>query len=179
MTKRLSDGLGVEISNQLYASRLVRVPSREWTWSLKDPQQAKERLAVDHIVSGSIQVENDRVRANIELAKTNSEVIWKGQFDKQFSSFFELQSEVAQTVLTELKVTFAAEKDARKPQNLTENADAYLAYLEGTYFLREPETIGTLNRARESFENAVQIGSGVWRCVCGSLRYLRGDVSNR
>ncbi len=157
VAKRLSDGLGVEISNQLYASRLVRVPAREWTWSLQDPQQAKEKLAVDHVVSGTIQVEDDRVRANIELVKTNSEVVWRDQFEKQFSSFFELQSEIAQTVLTELKVTFAAEADARQPQNLTDDADAYLAYLEGTYFLREPETIGTLNRARESFENALGI----------------------
>ncbi|MEM7281825.1 MAG: tetratricopeptide repeat protein [Pseudomonadota bacterium] len=168
--KRLGDGLGVEISNQLYETRLVRVPAREWVWSLSDdPQSAATKLAVDHVVSGIVAVEGDRVQASVQLVKSNSEVVWNQTFNKQFSSFFELQSEIAEIVLTELKVTLAAEAAAKKPQSVTFDADAYLQYLEGTYFLREPATIGTLNRARESFENALRLDvnfAGAYAGLC-------------
>ena len=81
----------------LYRTKLVKVPSREWTWSLsgQEPPVIARRLDVRNIVEGSIQTEGDRIRVSVKLFDSNGNPKWHDSYEREFVGLFDLQNEIA------------------------------------------------------------------------------------
>ncbi|MBK9154786.1 MAG: winged helix-turn-helix domain-containing protein [Chloracidobacterium sp.] len=110
------------------------------------------KLRVDAIVDSRIQQEGERLRVTLQLVRVaDGEHMWSGQIDGMVGRILELQDVIAAQVSS----TFDSTAGNNEPpaQRLTENADAYEAYLKGRYFWTKRDE-GSLRKAIEYFKQA-------------------------
>jgi TolB-like protein len=112
-------------------------------------KQIGRELGVANVLQGSLQISGDRVRINAQLIDTRTETqIWANHYDRKVEDIFALQSELAQTIVGQLKATLSShERDAiwKRP---TEDMQAYDLYLRGRSALHG--SMGTEPSARWS-----------------------------
>jgi TolB-like protein/DNA-binding winged helix-turn-helix (wHTH) protein/tetratricopeptide (TPR) repeat protein len=150
-----SDGLAEEILNELAQSTAVRVIARTSSFSFRnqdaDIATIADRLAVTHVLEGSVRKAGDRIRITAQLVDgTTSEHIWSQIYDRETRDVFGVQSEIAAAVADALHVTLTGRD---RP---THSAQAFEHFLKGRYFLnrRSPDD---LERSRRSFEAALRV----------------------
>jgi DNA-binding winged helix-turn-helix (wHTH) protein/TolB-like protein len=123
----------------------------------QDPLAAGRELGVDYVLTGSLQMEGKKTRANVRLLSVkDGTTVWAEICDEQCSDVFELQDAIAGRIASALKVELTGEDRKRLARHYTENTDAYNAYLLGRYFLhkRTPETT---ERSIEYLEEAIRL----------------------
>jgi eukaryotic-like serine/threonine-protein kinase len=124
----------------------------------RNMKQIGRDLGVANVLEGSVQIFGDRVRINAQLVDTQTDSqIWAEQYDRKLEDIFALQSELAQTIAAQLKVTLSAREKAEIWRQPTQDLQAYDLYLharaavygEGGTIPREKwsVTISLLNRA--------------------------------
>lgn len=78
----------------------------------RDALDAGRRLAVDRVVTGSVQRENDRIRVSVEMLDVSEgRIVWGKTFDDSASNIFELQDAIAGEVARALNVRFSSRRD--------------------------------------------------------------------
>jgi len=91
-------------------------------------------LGVDAVVDGTVQRDGERVRVTAVLIRThNGKTVWSETFDDRATNLFALQDAVSAQVMTALMPNIQDKPTARSAR-LTENREAYEAYLTGVYF---------------------------------------------
>lgn len=96
-------------------------------------------LGVRNILEGSVQVSGDRVRVNAQLIDTQTDTqIWAEHYDRKVEDIFALQSELAQTIATQLKATLSSGEKAKIWKQPTDDLQAYDLYLRARAALRDP-----------------------------------------
>lgn len=117
----------------------------------QDAVEAGKTLAVDAILDGRVQTENDRLRVTLQLVSvTTGEQIWSEQFDGKTGEILALQDVIANRLGR--KFAFAEiKKFNRRP---TESNKAYEAYLKGRYFWNQ-RTSDSYFKAIRYFEEAI------------------------
>ena len=122
------------------------------------PEIAKE-LGVNYIVAGSGQKSNNTIRLNIELLKTsNEERIWGKPYEQELhgaEDIFRIQSQIAESIASELKAVITPTEKELIEKNPTANLDAYEDYLQGIVYLRKL-TKQDLEIALQYFEQAIK-----------------------
>ncbi len=98
----------------------------------KDIREIGKELGVAHILEGSVQVENDRIRVRGQLinAETNFH-IWSDTFERELASIFNVQDEVSQAITEALKVRLTPEAARAMTRARPGNMEAYEYYLKG------------------------------------------------
>ncbi|MFL6529616.1 MAG: protein kinase domain-containing protein [Chthoniobacterales bacterium] len=87
-------------------------------------------LAVGSILVGSVQRSGDRVRINAQLIDTTSDTqIWAEHYDRKVEDIFSLQSELAQTIASQLQATLSSGEKAAIWKQPTQDLAAYDLYL--------------------------------------------------
>ena len=95
------------------------------------PQIAKE-LDVNYIVEGSGQKYGDRVLLSIQLIEAESDKqLFSRQYDRQWEDIFSIQSEIAASIATSIKVTITPEETELIDKKPTENMAALNLWLQG------------------------------------------------
>jgi serine/threonine-protein kinase len=122
-----------------------------------DVGAAARALAVDHVLSGLIQRDGDRVRLTVQLinSATGSQE-WTARIDAESNDLFALQDTVSQRVAAVLVSDVNDAERARLTAPHTASPEAYQLYLQGRYFLSK----ATPAAARQSvrlFEQAVAL----------------------
>ena len=120
-------------------------------------QQVKKELGARYILEGSVQKANDKVRINVQLIDaTSGHHIWAERYDRELNSFFALQDEIVQTIVTTLAIKIDNEERARVMKKDTQNMEAYDYVLRGwEYFSRS--TRSENNQAQKMFEKAIML----------------------
>jgi len=124
----------------------------------RNMKQIGRDLGVANVLEGSVQISGDRVRINAQLIDTQTDAqIWSEQYDRKLEDIFALQSELAQTIAAQLKVTLSTVEKAEILRQPTQDLQAYDLYLRARAALyggggtipREKwnVTISLLNRA--------------------------------
>ena len=120
-----------------------------------DPIEAGQKLEVDAVLTGRTQVENGRVRLNLQMISVaTGEQIWAAQLDGETTKMLAFQDAVADRMLTSLNLP--AEQAAAFEKQPTANAEAFEEYTKGRYFWNK-RTGDALRLAIKSFENAVRL----------------------
>ncbi|NNF50870.1 MAG: hypothetical protein HKN59_00385 [Gammaproteobacteria bacterium] len=133
-----SDGLSEELLNSLSKIPALRVISRSSAFSYKGrsvpiPTIASQ-LNVDHILEGSIRQEGDEIRITAQLIEARSDThVWSGTYDRTLRNIFEIQNEIAEAVVMQLKIELLDEVATRKPID----PQAYSLYLQAKYKSRQ------------------------------------------
>ncbi|HEX8680210.1 MAG TPA: serine/threonine-protein kinase, partial [Chthoniobacterales bacterium] len=96
----------------------------------RDVKQIGRELGVANVLEGSVQISGDRVRINAQLIDTRSAAqVWAEHYDRELKDLFALQSELAQTIVGQLKATLSSGEKVAIWKKPTEDLQAYDLYL--------------------------------------------------
>ncbi|HEY4051151.1 MAG TPA: protein kinase [Acidobacteriaceae bacterium] len=157
-----SDGLTDELISSLGTLPGLRVVSRTSAFSFKGTTQnireIGEALDVSVILEGSIRRHGARIRVTTQLTDVRQGFhLWSSRFDREISDVFELQDELASSVVSALRDKLSVnlpdfDLQARTPMQ----AEAYEAYLKGRYQWNR-KTIEDIQLAGRYFERALTL----------------------
>jgi serine/threonine-protein kinase len=131
-----SDGLSEELLNTLVRVQELKVAARTSSFSFKgtatDIPTIGRKLNVVAVLEGSVRKAGERVRITAQLINAASGYhLWSQTYDRDMKDIFALQTEIATSVASALKVALVGD-DARKlVAGGTTNAQAFDAYLRG------------------------------------------------
>jgi TolB-like protein len=139
-----SDGLSEELLNVLAKVKDLKVAGRTSSFKYKgqndDLVKIGSALRVDHILEGSVRKSGNSIRITAQLIKVADGFhMWSETYDRDYSAenIFEIQDEISNEVLKELKVKLLGEAAASKIKKvITKNTEAYEAYLKGLQLSR-------------------------------------------
>jgi adenylate cyclase len=134
-----SDGVTEDIITDLSKISALAVVSRNTAYSFKGKAMALSQVArqlnVSHILEGSVRKAGERVRITAQLIEgaTDSH-LWAERYDRDLKDIFALQDEIAQSIVSALKLKLMpAEKKAIELRSTT-NPEAYKIYLMARQF---------------------------------------------
>jgi TolB-like protein/tetratricopeptide (TPR) repeat protein len=146
-----------------------------------DPREAGRKLGADRVLTGTLQRDDDRVRASVQLLSVAEDrPIWSTTFDARAASAFSIQDAVVTRVLEEIAPQLSPSVRARLAEPGTRNREAYESYLRGRAHAA-PVTGAAHARAAESLRRAVSLDPGyadAWAALGAVCRRLPlvGDV---
>jgi TolB-like protein/DNA-binding winged helix-turn-helix (wHTH) protein/Flp pilus assembly protein TadD len=183
--QHFAEGLSEEILNLLAHADSLRVIARTSSFSFKnqnaDIRTIAQRLAVSHVLEGSVRKSGDRVRITAQLIDgSTSAHVWSDTYDRDVHDIFGVQREIATAVADALHVTLGP---ARPRRAETTSTEAYEHYLQGRY-LFDRRSSGDLLQAKSHFEKAVQADPNyarAWAALAGTYfvaRYENVELPN-
>ena len=120
-----------------------------------------KQLGVAYIVEGSVQRSRDRLRINAQLidARTDTHV-WAETYDRTAADLFAIQSELAQSIVAQLKAKLSAEQKAEIEERPTQDLVAFELYLQAkeivdSYLIAE-DVRAALLKALQSLDQAIK-----------------------
>ena len=140
-------------------------------------RQISRELNADYIVRGSVQRQGERLRVNAQLIEAASErAIWAERYDSKLNDMFELQDQVATTLVAALSIELAPGERAVFNRYPTAGVKAYDLFLRGLeeYGHRTPDS----NRsALGYFAQALELDPRFARAAAGlALVYSRDAI---
>jgi serine/threonine protein kinase len=133
-------GMTDEITSRLSTVSDLGVISRtsamQYEKTNKSLKQIGQELGVDYVLEGSIRwsrsAENSKVRVTPQLVRVSDDTqIWSNIYDRVINDVFQVQTEIAQSVITQLGITLLKNQQATLTEEPTQNVEAYEAYLRG------------------------------------------------
>jgi len=163
-----SDGISDEIRSRLAAVRKLGVISRSSAFQYKDTdktnRQIGSELGVDYLIDGTIRWDKraggaGRVRITPELIRISDDLsLWSQPYNRVIEDIFEVQSDIAEQVIKQLKITLLEPERQAIEVIPTERPDAYSAYLRGLDYAERPDYDEEDYRlAIQMFERAVTL----------------------
>jgi adenylate cyclase len=162
--EHFSDGVAEEILNALSKVGGLHVPARTSCFAFRgvslDAREIGQRLGVETLLDGSIRKAGKRVRISVQLIDvSNGYQLWSERFDREIEDIFEIQDEIARSVLESLGLALTEREEFRFLKPSTTNIEAYESYLRGRK-LYHKWTRQSVEFARQMFERAVKIDPG-------------------
>jgi len=163
------DGLTEELLNVLAKEKDLKVISRTSSFSYKDKRlsmrQVADELGVENVLEGSVRKAGDRLRITAQLIQAADGFhLWSETYNRTLDDIFDLQDEMASTILTELldRITTV---DSSADSGKSKNREAYNLYLEGIKLWNERKT-ESIEKAIKLFEEAIDIDSSFSLAYC-------------
>lgn len=134
-----SDGLAAEVRSELTRNALLQVAAQTSSNSFRDyegdVQSIMQKLRVAYLLEGDVRREGDNVKISTRLIDNSGFEKWSETFSRKMTSIFEVQSEIAAAIATELSVQIDNKAGNGKPDVAktggTESVAAFDAYLRG------------------------------------------------
>lgn len=142
-----ADGIQDDILTSLAKIADLRVISRSSVMQFRDPaahtlREIGKLLGVANVLEGSVRREGDRVVVNVQLIDAlKDRHLWAHRYERTLADSLGLQGELAGEIAEALRVTLSPNEKARIGTKPTENADAYLVYLQANQIERNPDTL--------------------------------------
>ena len=130
-----ADGLSEEIIDLLARIPDLKVIGRTSSFAFRDKNEDVRviggLLDVRSVLEGSVRIAGDRLRISARLIDTSdASEIWTRDYDRVLSDVFDLQDEVAASIIDALQVHVGIMPSRGKP---TENTRAYALYLKARF----------------------------------------------
>jgi serine/threonine protein kinase/Tfp pilus assembly protein PilF len=168
----LSDGISEAMITALSSLEGLRVPARTSSFFFKGKevniQEIGQKLNVENVLEGSVQVVGDMLRVNAQLISVKDGYhLWSDKYDRRLEDLFSIQDEIAREVGRALKVKLLGEEETQLAKKYTENYEAYRLYLGGRYFWNKRDkenlyiSIGYFEKSLEEDPNCVLAYAGL------------------
>ena len=165
----LGDGLAEEIINSLDRDTHLSVVSRTSSFKYRgvamDGRQIGRELGVSHLLEGSVRYADETLRITAQLIDASSGLhLWSQQFDRSVEDLLLVQTEIATSVMAEIREQLGARGEDRISRALGEiraapqmpvGTRAYDHYLKGLQH-RNRMLPREMQQAIRSFEQSVQ-----------------------
>jgi adenylate cyclase len=130
------DGIVEEITTAISRLPWLFIIARNSSFTYRgravDVKQVARELGVRYVLEGSVRKAGNRVRITGQLIDTATGAhIWADRFDGSLDNIFELQDQVASSVVGAIEPKLRQSEIERAIRKPTENLDAYDLYLRG------------------------------------------------
>src|SRR5262249_5380545 len=144
-----ADGMVEEIITALSRNKQLFVVARNSSFTFKgkavDIKQAARDLGVRYVLEGSVRKSGDRIRITGQLIDAVSgALLWADKYDGALEDVFDLQDQVAASVVGAINPTMIDAEMERAKRKPTASLDAY------DYYPRGAAAHWRQNRTRES-----------------------------
>jgi TolB-like protein/Tfp pilus assembly protein PilF len=175
-----ADGVQDQILTSLAKVSELRVISHTSARQYKSGVQRNLReigkqLAVAYIVEGSVQRSRDRLRINAQLidARTDTHV-WAETYDRTAADLFAIQSELAQSIVSQLKAKLSPQQKAEIEERPTQDLVAFELYLQAkqivdSYLIAE-DVRAALLKALQLLQEAIKRDEHFVSAYCYAAR---------
>ena len=133
------------------------------------------QLGVAYIVEGSVQRAGDRLRINAQLidARTDTHV-WAETYDRTAADLFAIQSELAESIVAQLKAKLSPKQKAEIEERPTQDLVAFNLYLQAkqivdSYLIAE-DVRAALLKAQQSLDEAIKRDEKFVAAYCYAAR---------
>jgi TolB-like protein/Tfp pilus assembly protein PilF len=133
------------------------------------------QLGVAYIVEGSVQRAGDRLRVNAELIDARTDThIWAETYDRTAADLFAIQSELAESIVAQLKAKLSPKQKAEIEERPTEDLVAFNLYLQAkqvvdSYLIAE-DVRAALLKALQSLDEAIKRDEKFVAAYCYAAR---------
>ena len=165
----LADGMMDAILVHLSKISNLRVISRtsmeQYRKTNKSAKTIGKELGVAYLVEGSFQKEGDHIRLILQLIKTvDDNHAWSNEYDRDWKDIFSVQSEVSETIASELHAVITPQEKQLIRKAPTTNLTAYDFYQRGIaefdkYGLDNQSDYVPLGKAQKYFKKALELDS--------------------
>jgi serine/threonine protein kinase/TolB-like protein len=165
----LANGIAQAVTTRLHRVGLHVIPweTARRFGDLNNPMEVARTLTVDSVLSGSFQINGDRLRVTVSLVEGATGFIsWTDEFEEPLDDIFQMQTRIAQGVATNLGHELTGEEAATLAKTESFSPDAYDFYLQGAEYLQDgdQESAGI---AYLLFERAVKTDPGLTEAHVG------------
>ena len=162
-----SDGISEDIITDLSKVSALFVIARNTAFTFKaksvDVPQVARQLNVSHVLEGSVRKAGGRVRITAQLIDgATGGHVWAERYDRDLTDIFALQDEIAEAIVSALKLKLLPQEKQQIERRGTSNLEAYDLYLRGTRPAFRRRRMACSHRTARSGDTA---GAGLCRCV--------------
>lgn len=126
---------------------------RQYRDSNKSLKEIGKELNVETILVPNLKKEENIIRVNAQLVKSKEEfVIGPYSYEEEFSSLFEIQDKISESIAKDLAVEFVKKRFDALKRSEPKNPEAYKYYVKGRHFERRYRD----KEEKKDFEDAVQ-----------------------
>ena len=184
-----ADGIADEIITALSKIKALKVSSRSSSFSFKgkneDIREIGRKLQASTILEGSVRKAGKRLRLTAQLVNAhNNEQLWAERYDRELEDVFEIQDEIAQSIVAALRVVLSDDEKRAIEQVHTPNVEAYGFYLRGRQYFHQHRR-KSHEYARQMFERAIELDpeyalahAGVADCCSFLYQYFDASPAN-
>ena len=134
------DGMAEELIDALAKLDGLRVVGRTSSFQFRDKghdlRAVGEELKAKTVLEGSVRKAGNRLRINAQLINAEDGYhLWSERYDRTLDDVFDVQDDIARSVVERLKVELLGTPDSR-PVRRQPNLDAYQLYLRGNHAAR-------------------------------------------
>jgi TolB-like protein len=175
-----ADGVQDQILTNLARASDLRVISHTSVRQYKigaerNMREIGRQLGVVYIMEGSVQRARDRIRINAKLidARTDAQV-WAETYDRTAADLFAVQSELAQSIVTQLKANLSPRQKAEIEERPTQDLDAFELYIQAKTiidsYVNATDVRAALLQALKSLDEAIQRDPNFVSAYCYAAR---------
>jgi TolB-like protein/class 3 adenylate cyclase/Tfp pilus assembly protein PilF len=156
-----AEGITDDITRELYRFRSLLVIDPQSVAGYRkrtvSPQTAGRELGVHYLVEGSVRRAENRIRINVRLIEAETgKHLWDERYDRNMADIFEIQDEVAQSVVSNVAGRLDEASTERAVRLNSRAPSIYDLLLQGKHFMQSATRADTLH-ARELFDRALKI----------------------
>jgi serine/threonine protein kinase/Tfp pilus assembly protein PilF len=134
-------GIAEEIINALAGVDQLKVVSRMSSFQYRDlggdTREIGRKLGVHTLLEGSVRKAGNKLRIITQLIDVSDGChIWSQRFDRDLRDIFEVQDEIAQSIVKVLRLTIDPDREKHLVEVRTDDPAAYDFYLRGREFFR-------------------------------------------
>ena len=160
-----AEGIQDEILTRLSKIAALKVISRTSTQKYKSaPDNLREvgqQLGVANLLEGSVQKSGNAVHVSVQLIRVaTDEHLWAESYNRKLDDIFGVEGEVAKAIADALQAKLTGGEQQALAVKLTNNSEAYDAYLRGLAFearASASDSANDLEKAIGFYERAVQL----------------------
>ena len=165
------EGISEEIILALDNTAGLDVVSRSSSFAMKgkplDVREKGRQLNASAVLEGTVRKQNEQLRITVELVDTDTGTnIWSGRFDRKIEDVFDLQDEIAQSIVKALELKLVPEREHGIRNRQTSNVEAYDYYLRGRHYYYQ-FSLSAVKLALPMFKKAIEIDEEYALAYCG------------
>lgn len=155
----LADGTTDGIINSLSLVPNLRVISHASVFQYRgqtvDPRVVGQKLGVDSVLTGRLELTGTTVTMNVELTATSDgRHVWGQQYTRSVSERTDLTAEIAGSIADALRLSLTPARRQEISSQSTSNTEAHQLYLKGRYYFFK-ETPDDVLLARKLFQDSI------------------------
>jgi TolB-like protein/Tfp pilus assembly protein PilF len=160
-----TDGIQDDILTNLAKIGDLRVISRTSVERYRDRKgrqslrEIAQTLGAANVLEGSVRREGNRVAVNVQLIDAvHDRHLWAQRYDRTLEDSLGMEGQLSREIADALSATLTPEEKARVERKPTESADAWVLYLRGLQYMRNPDDLlQDLRTADHLFSEAIQL----------------------
>jgi TolB-like protein/class 3 adenylate cyclase/Flp pilus assembly protein TadD len=182
----LGEGIAEDIIVALGRMPGITVMAKSSSFAAKEKtmnaRELGEKLNATVVLDGSLKKVNGSIQLTTKLIDVASGLdLWTKKFDRNIEDIFVIQDEIAQNIVSSLKVTAAPNQARSIQETQTTDMEAYDHYLRGRRFYYQFSFQG-VKFALQMFRRALQLDPNYVLALCGladcfSYLYMYNDQS--